>query len=721
MGDGMAGRGGGEPLPRAGRSVVVAVLGGFACIYGLAGLGLPGGVAKAAGAGVVAVTAVGLQLCYVLPSWRRLRGRWLLPVQVLVGGLAVAGFGLSMGVLGFLGGSLLLRGRPWAAGVVLVGGVAVVGAQSGAGAEVGTGAMTVVLISLVVYGLTRLADRVEETAAARLALAMSAVGEERLRIAAELTEALGHGLDVISRDGVRALQEPGRVEEILVTTRRALAGARTAAAGFRGLSLGPEVTAAQALLAGVDMVAEIRVGHVEPLGPAGALLAEVLREAVTDVVRLGTAGHCTIVTEERAGLVFLRVRNDGVATAAQGADRLEELAVRVAAAGGRLTTGLDPQGRFSVEASVVVPARSPDPSSGLAYRPSLVLLGVVLAGFSLAAVLQVPARAVPVAGVLAALICWLQFRWVRPAAAGRPRYWAAALLLQAALSFLPLIWFGKPWGGLAVFLAGSLLLAFPPPLAWPLVTMVMAGMGLFAVLRSQSVPVVINAIVSALVTGLIVYGLVRLAQLVDALEAAGRELARASVVQERLRAARDLHDLLGHSLAAILLKCELARRLTAVDPVRARAELTDVVRLAEQARADIRAVAGAAAELSFETELASARSVLTAAGIAVELTVDAAPVPARSGAVLSVVLREAVTNVLRHSAAEHCRIALSADAGGLRLSIANDGLDPAAPRTAPGAGIGNLTTRLAAHGGRLVARPDASGWFRIEAELDAMG
>ncbi|MFD0537555.1 hypothetical protein ACFQY7_31190 [Actinomadura luteofluorescens] len=84
---------------------------------------------------------------------------------------------------------------------------------------------------------------------------------------------------------------------------------------------------------------------------------------------------------------------------------------------------------------------------------------------------------------------------------------------------------------------------------------------------------------------------------------------------------------------------------------------------------------------------------------------------------LGTVLREAVTNVLRHSAATRCTITTGRDGDTVWLVVENDGLDPAAPRTAPGAGIGNLTTRLASAGGTLTARADGEGRFRLEARV----
>jgi signal transduction histidine kinase len=200
------------------------------------------------------------------------------------------------------------------------------------------------------------------------------------------------------------------------------------------------------------------------------------------------------------------------------------------------------------------------------------------------------------------------------------------------------------------------------------------------------------------------------------LQAAREELARLAVVQERLRAARDLHDLLGHSLAAILLTCELARRLIEIDPVRAREQLAGIADMTDRAQADLRAVYGADPEMSLEAEAASARAVLTAAGIDVHVGLAHEPLSTSVDTVLSAVLREAVTNVMRHSTARHCRVETRSAANTVRLSVRNDGVTRTAGRTS-GSGIGNLTIRLAAVGGALTTRTDDDGWFRLQADV----
>ncbi|WP_405149791.1 histidine kinase [Sphaerisporangium sp. NBC_01403] len=588
-----------------------------------------------------------------------------------------------------------------------------------------------VLTALVIYGLTRLTERADEAHAARLALAMAAVAEERLRIAAELNDGLGDGLAAIAKGARLALAEPSRtaevIGEVVATARAALAGARTAAAGYRAMSLAPEITTARAMLSSAGVVPEVRLGHTEPLGLAGALLATVLRESVTEIVRRGTARTCVIETEESDGRMSLRVTNDGARTAAD--DGLGDLPQRVAEAGGALTTGLTPGGRHTVTVtlpvhaetrSVPVPPPTGERAEGrwtalvrgeqAAYTLSVVLLAAVVVGFSVKALLYAPENVLAAVACLAVIVV-LQLRSI----SGR-HMWALATM--ALLTYLPILAFGRAWLGVAGFLAGPILLAFPAPVAWPLVACVMAATAATGAALGLPVPETVNFTVGTLVTGLVVYGLVRLAQLVKELRSAREELARSAVLEERLRAARDLHDLLGHSLAAILLKCELARRL---DPARARAELLDVLTMTARAEADLRAVSGGSHELLLTAEAEHARSVLAAAGVEVSMALDHDVLPAEAETVLSAVLREAVTNVLRHSAARHCVVETLADAEGVRLRVRNDGVRSLEVRRGS-SGIGNLSTRLTSLGGQVTTEA-GNGWFELDARvpLDGLG
>ncbi|MGW2477827.1 histidine kinase [Streptomyces sp. NPDC001665] len=671
----------------------MAVLAAFASVYVLAG-------------SFVAAIVFGLQLFYVLRVPRRYEGRWLLLAQACAGYGAVLGSGASVGILGFLGGSLLLFRRPWPLAALPVVASAVFLGSADA-------AISMVLISLVVYGLTTLTVRAEEADAARVGGVVAAVVEERLQMSVELGDGLGRGLAAIGTGARAVLDRPDRAAAVLAevtdSARACLISARQSAASYRAMSLAPELNTARALLKAAGVEVEVLTGHAEPLGSSGALLAHALREAVTGVVRRG-ATSCRIETWAAHGRVGLRVVSDSVRTADD--EILGDMPLRVTEAGGSVRTGLTPEGRYFTEA--VLPGAVtgvPEPGNdGWAYRLSIVLLAVVLIGFCVKALLLLdePRLTLPAASGFA-LIVYLQMSSVH----GRHPY---KLTVMTLLAFVPVPVFGQAWLGVPGFVAGPLLLALPWRLAWPLVVAVAGAVTCSAVWLGLSAGAVVNYTVSCLVTGLVVYGLLWQAQLIRELHRDQGRRVRAAVVEERLRAARDLHDLLGHSLAAILLKCELARRLPWE---RARLELVDVVAMTARGEADLRSASGGEVWMALVSEVESARAVLIAADIDVKVRLGHGVLAPAAETVLSAGLREAVTNVLRHSSATLCEITTECAAGATVLRVRNDGAP--APGGRPGSsGIGNLTTRLAARGGTLTAEA-ADGWFTLEAWLPAAG
>ena len=140
------------------------------------------------------------------------------------------------------------------------------------------------------------------------------------------------------------------------------------------------------------------------------------------------------------------------------------------------------------------------------------------------------------------------------------------LAVQAGLVYLPMIRFNDAWAAMPGFLAGSTLLVLPAFFAWGAFAAVVASMGVLQGVFTGSIVDIAYSAISTLVTGFVVYGLSRLASLVVELHAARAEMAQMAVVRERLRFARDLHDLLGYSLSAIKLKIELTHRLLETSP-----------------------------------------------------------------------------------------------------------------------------------------------------------
>jgi two-component system, NarL family, sensor histidine kinase DesK len=187
------------------------------------------------------------------------------------------------------------------------------------------------------------------------------------------------------------------------------------------------------------------------------------------------------------------------------------------------------------------------------------------------------------------------------------------------------------------------------------------------------------------------------------LQMAQDEIEHLAKVAERERIARDLHDVLGHTLSLIILKSELASKLADRDPQRARDEIRDVERISREALSEVRqAVRGYRAGL--QQELDGASAMLRAASI--ELATKCEPVPLAAGqeAILALALREAVTNVVRHSNAARCTIELRRDGDEVRLVVSDDGRGGGED----GSGISGMRERIAALGGS-VSRDGSRG------------
>jgi two-component system sensor histidine kinase DesK len=217
---------------------------------------------------------------------------------------------------------------------------------------------------------------------------------------------------------------------------------------------------------------------------------------------------------------------------------------------------------------------------------------------------------------------------------------------------------------------------------------------------------------SIFVASAAMWGVVRLVQRNGELAAAREEITRLAVEDERNRFARDLHDILGHSLTVVAVKAELAGRLVRLDPARAEAEIGEVEGLARQALADVRSAVAGFRDVTLARELANARTALGAAGIDADLPVAIDEVPAARRELFGWVVREGVTNVVRHSGASRCRVRI----GPSEVEITDDGTGAPADGNGNGNGDGGhglrgLRERAEAAGGSLsVWRPQAGGF-----------
>jgi len=224
--------------------------------------------------------------------------------------------------------------------------------------------------------------------------------------------------------------------------------------------------------------------------------------------------------------------------------------------------------------------------------------------------------------------------------------------------------------------------------------------------------------------GLWATAFVRQVAAVAELRAAREEIARLAVAEERLRFARDLHDLLGHSLSLITLKSELAGRLLPEAPEKAAAEIRDVEAAARRALREVREAVAGYRQPTLDRELYGARETLEAAGISCRIENKVGALPSATDAILAWTVREGVTNVIRHSRARHCEILLARDGEEVRADISDDGdgSPPGPDGYRAGSGLSGLAERVAASGGDLEAEPLPGerlhrGGFRLRVSL----
>ncbi|MEV0264008.1 sensor histidine kinase [Streptomyces sp. NPDC050617] len=221
-----------------------------------------------------------------------------------------------------------------------------------------------------------------------------------------------------------------------------------------------------------------------------------------------------------------------------------------------------------------------------------------------------------------------------------------------------------------------------------------------------------------LLSGVVVAMIISLFEAVRQLRDTREELARGAVERERLRFSRDLHDLLGHTLSVVVVKAEAVRRLAPRDLDAALGQAADIEAVGRQALTEIREAVSGYREGSLTTELDRARSLLDASGIDTRITQSGPPLPPQTEALLGWVVREGVTNVVRHSGAATCSVEVRGKPDGVHLEITDDGRGPAAsPDTARGTGLKGLAERLAAAGGSLTSGSAGRRGYRLVAEL----
>ncbi|GAA4556574.1 sensor histidine kinase [Planotetraspora kaengkrachanensis] len=276
-------------------------------------------------------------------------------------------------------------------------------------------------------------------------------------------------------------------------------------------------------------------------------------------------------------------------------------------------------------------------------------------------------------------------------------------------------WGGWPWAATVTW-ATTACGWRRAPRSRPRIAALAVAAGLIALAHGLPVAGALALVVFVLLPGIFAMQTRQSADLVRELQETRRELARLAVVEERNRIARDLHDLVGHSLSVVAVKTELARRLVTAAPERAATELDDIESVVRRALAEVRQAVTNYRQPTLAAEIAGAVSAARSAQIQCTIDIpDTWELPAPVEGLLAWTVREGVTNVLRHSGAAHCWISLELAEQVVSVEIRDDGRGPAGGGA--GNGITGLSERAAAFGGQIEVGAPAEGGFRIRVRV----
>ena len=322
----------------------------------------------------------------------------------------------------------------------------------------------------------------------------------------------------------------------------------------------------------------------------------------------------------------------------------------------------------------------------------------------------------PLLGVFIVLIVaaiWYGFR------RGQGDRLAMGLLIGLTVdAFVLAGWFGHDMNMLfpLTSMAYGVVVPWTTRLPWPMIAgaVLSVSAGLTAWVRGASAGDSFTVWYSTLISGFIIATILRLFAAIQELRETREELARTAVSEERLRFARDLHDLLGHTLSVMVIKAQAVRKLIPRDEALAVEQAADIETIGRDALRQVRLAVTGYRGQGLAAEIDGARTALRDAGIELRVRQEGAPISAAAGSLLGWVVREGVTNVIRHSGAENCEISVHGRDGAAHLSIRDDG------RGGPpvkGNGLRGLTERVGGAGGRLQAGPAEQGGYLLTVTL----
>ncbi|GAA4251382.1 sensor histidine kinase [Dactylosporangium darangshiense] len=358
----------------------------------------------------------------------------------------------------------------------------------------------------------------------------------------------------------------------------------------------------------------------------------------------------------------------------------------------------------------------------IARRPSIGgMVWVAVWTFPLIDPLTQAGTTLAAAGLLAFELAYVYGAALGFEAGGSPRQRTVFYAIVATLGTTLAIAYGEHWLILLLFVSCCGIAVYggaPRPVtAFALCLAALAAQLLIGVAHRASWGTIGATFLGTILSSMLVGAVRQMGRLIAELQRTREALADAAVAEERLRFSRDLHDLLGHTLSVIVVKAEVVRRLAERDPAAAAAQAADIEQVGRQALVEIREAVTGYRETGLTAELTRAKGTLSTAGIAADVLRTADPLPDAADRLLAWVVREATTNVVRHSNAAHCDISVTITDGAAQLTVADDGDFPATATPHPGNGLRGLTERLESAGGSLATAARPTGGFSLTARL----
>lgn len=322
-------------------------------------------------------------------------------------------------------------------------------------------------------------------------------------------------------------------------------------------------------------------------------------------------------------------------------------------------------------------------------------------------------KALALGVLLASAAVWIWF-WTRIVAGPDDRFRLAAVVLGAVLIGGFTLMTPPQYGTFWIYIVVMIGAAFPWRAALPLILVAAVGAAVLDLIRGTTGFIATAEFINAAIVGVAAIAGRLLIEANRQLSLAREQIARLAVGEERLRFARDLHDLLGHSLSVIALKSELAGRLITRTPGLAEHEVKDIEKVARDALREVREAVAGYRQPTLAAELAGVREAMSAAGIECRIDEQHDGLPPAVEAVLAWAVREGATNVIRHSQAKRCSVRIIAKDRQARVEVIDNGRGG---NTKPGSGLKGLEERVRERGGSMSAEPLPHEGFRLRVSV----